>query len=242
MGAINERVDEMRAKYPAVVRLLGDARFADAVSSHLGAAAAPGQPPGDPAGFERFLAGFLPGGELPYLPGVARLDRFWNEAHEAPEAIAADPHALAALPVHELMRVRLRAHPSARWCWFDGYPVVAIWRRSREGSTEVATGDRSDGEGALVVRNNGVVRCVSLGAPAHEFVRACAAGGTLADAAAAALAVDADADPAAVVDPLLDAGAFVGAPTAGESGLRTGWLGAPAQGLPRMQPAPRHGA
>jgi hypothetical protein len=242
VGAINERVDEMRMRYPAVARLLGATPFADAVSTYLGATAAAAQPPGDPAGFERFLAGFLPGDELPYLPGVARLDRFWNETHEAPEAIAADPHALAALPVHELMRVTLRAHPSARWCWFDRYPVVAIWRRSREGSAEGATGVTSSGEGALVVRTNGVVRCLALNAPSYAFLQACAAGGTLADAAAAALAVDADADADAAVDPLLDAGALVRVPGAEECGLRAGWLDAPAHGLPRMHPAPRHGA
>jgi hypothetical protein len=54
----------------------------------------------------------------------------------------------------------------------------------------------------------GAVEHVALDAAACAFLDACAAGGTLADAAAAALAVNAETDLAHLMAQLLEAGAF----------------------------------
>jgi hypothetical protein len=58
------------------------------------------------------------------------------------------------------------------------------------------------------VRPGGTVGNVDLDAAGCAFLDACAAGGTLADAAAAALAADGEADLARLMARLLEAGAF----------------------------------
>ena len=58
------------------------------------------------------------------------------------------------------------------------------------------------------MRPVGAVEHVALDAAACAFLDACAAGGTLADAAAAALAVNAETDLARLMAQLLEAGAF----------------------------------
>jgi hypothetical protein len=208
-------VDALQANYPAVARLVGDDWF--------GAAAvvfARAEPPRQPslvdygAGFAAFLADFAPARELPYLSSVARLDRFWTEAHVARDEAPVAAAALARLPLASLAGTVLRPHASARWVWFDGQPIATIWDRNRDGGE----GGRDDGnaneeipwqgEGMLIVRPEADVRWVPLKQADCAFLDACAAGGTLADAAAAALAVDPRADLSALMARMLDAGAF----------------------------------
>lgn len=202
-------IDALQANYPAVARLVGDEWFRAAAALYARA-----HPPVQPMllqygqGFERFLAGFAPANELPYLPGVARLDRFWTEAHIARDEAPLDPCALAALDETMLLRQVLRPHASARWCWFDTHPVVTIWQRNRAPGPIDESASDWHGEGALVVRTDGSVRWLGLDAAAYAFLVTCAHGGTLGDAASAALAVDANVDVAGLVGPLLDAGAF----------------------------------
>ena len=93
-------VDALQANYPAVWRLVGEEWFRAAAAVFVRSA-----PPKDPtlvtygAGFPLFLERFAPARDLPYLGAVARLDRFWTEAHvardEAPVA-AADVAAVIA--------------------------------------------------------------------------------------------------------------------------------------------------
>ena len=89
-------IDALQANYPAVAKLVGEEWFRAAaavyVRDHL---------PRTPmlleygAGFADFLARFEPAAELPYLPAVARLDRFWTEAHAAADEPPLDARALA---------------------------------------------------------------------------------------------------------------------------------------------------
>ena len=53
-------------------------------------------------GFADFLRDFAPAADLPYLCGVARLDRFWTEAHCAADACVLAPSALAGVPPQQL--------------------------------------------------------------------------------------------------------------------------------------------
>jgi len=210
---VNACIDALRTGYPTVACLAGAQRF-DAVASAYARANLPAEPMqlsrGD--GFERFLAGSAPAGDSPCLADVARLDRFWTEAGLARDEAPVDPRALAALATEHLMQVVLRPHRSARWCWFDAQPVVTIWDRARaSGRADAVDADRR-GEGVLILNTRGALRWRPLDAAGHAFMAACARGGTLAQAAAAALAADPDAAGAAVLAPLLDAGAFVAAP------------------------------
>ena len=202
-------IDALQANYPSVARLVGEEWFRAAAAVYVRA-----HLPAHPTlavygeGFADFLVGFEPAAELPYLPGVARLDRFWTEAHTAPDEMPIEAAAVARLGPEALARTVLRPHASARWSWFDAQPIATLWRRNRYPQD----GDEAEidwrAEGVLVVRPGGSVGNVDLDAAGCEFLDACASGGTLADAAAAALTVDAHADLAHLMSQLLEAGTF----------------------------------
>jgi hypothetical protein len=202
-------IDALQANYPSVARLVGEEWFRAAAALFV-RANLPRQPTlavyGE--GFADFLGAFGPAAELPYLPGVARLDRFWTEAHAAPDEVPIGAAAVARLEPEALARTVLRPHASARWSWFDAQPIATVWRRNRYPleSDEPEIDWRA--EGVLVVRPGGSVENVDLDAAGCAFLDACASGGTLAAAAAAALAVDAQADLAYLMSQLLEAGAF----------------------------------
>jgi len=213
-------IDALQANYPAIVRLVGEEWFRAAAALHVRA-----RPPGDARlllygmDFPDFLRDFAPAAELPYLSGVARLDRFWTEAHAAAEAPALAPTALAGLPPGQLGRLMLQPHPAARWAWFDDQPIYTLWRRNRD--SEHADSDDEDsgdalvwtGEGALLTRPAGSVTSAVLNAAGCAFLDACAAGRPLADAAHEALARQASCDLAPLMATLLRAGAFCSLPS-----------------------------
>jgi hypothetical protein len=203
-------IDALEANYPAVARLVGSEWFRAAAAVHVAVT-----PPHDArlmhygAAFADFLADFEPAASLTYLPDVARLDRFWTEAHIAADAEAIDGSVLASLPPEQLGARVLTPHPAARWAWFDDAPIHTIWRINRE-----ASGDAADiawhGEGSLLTRpQDSVFWCEPQRADV-AFLDACAAGQTLGDAAAAALSVQADVDLSHMLAKLLRAGAFAG--------------------------------
>lgn len=202
-------IDALQANYPAVMRLVGEEWFRAAAAVFVR-----GNLPLEPtlarygAGFAEFLASFEPAAELIYLPSVARLDRFWTEAHMAPDQAPVATADVARLAPEALARAVLRPHASARWAWFAEQPIYSIWRRSREASEE----DLSDlawcAEGALIARPRGVVEWAALDAAGCAFLDACAAGHTLSEAARAALAADARADLSQLMARLLAARAF----------------------------------
>jgi len=205
-------VDALQANYPAIARLVGEAWFRAAAVVFARA-----HPPSHPAlvdygaGFADFLAAFPPAQELSYLPGVARIERFWTEAHAARDEVPAAAAAVAGLDLARLAGAVLRPHASARWAWFDEQPIRSIWERNRDG---VETADAVDGdlewrgEGVLVVRPEAAVRAMPLDRAGCAFLDACAGGGTLAAAAAAALAADSGADLSALLAGTLAAGAY----------------------------------
>jgi hypothetical protein len=203
-------VDALEANFPAVARLVGPAWFRAAAVAYVRE-----QPPHDGRllfygeGFADFLAGFAPARELPYLPGVARLDRRWIEAHTAADAPAAGAGDLSGLSPQALGALRLSPHPAARWNWFADAPVRTIWERNR------APGDPGlgeivwRGEGALLTRPDEAVVWQPAAPSDCAFLDACARGDVLAEAAAAALDADAGADIADLLARLLRAGALV---------------------------------
>jgi hypothetical protein len=198
----------LQANYPSVARLVGEEWFRAAAAIFVRE-----QLPEQAtllyygAAFAAFLARFEPAAELTYLPGVARLDRCWTESHAAADEPALDPAALARLAPDVLAATVLYPHAAARWAWFADQPIYSIWQRNREA---VDGGGEIDwhGEGALLARPGGGVGWIPLDAGGCAFLDACAAGRPLADAAAAALAAQADADLAQLLQSLLAAGAF----------------------------------
>lgn len=200
-------IDALQANYPMIARLLGEEWFRAAAAvfmqNHL-----PARPTllhyGE--GFADFLAAFEPAAELPYLPGVAKLDCLWTEAHAAADEAPLAAADLAALPPEALGELRLRPHAAARWAWFDEQPIYTIWSRNREGS-DVGEIDWA-GEGALLTRPQDAVQWTAIDTAGCAFMDACAAGATLAEAAGAALAAHPEADISQLLATLIAAGAL----------------------------------
>lgn len=203
-------IDALQANYPAVARLVGEEWFRAAAAVYVRSS-----PPARATllyygeGFAEFLAGFGPARELPYLPDVARLDRFWTEAHAAAAEQPVIAGDVARLSPATLARAVLRPHASARWAWFEGSPIVTIWRRNREPDHGTGVTDLDwRAEGVLVVRPYGVVESHNLDRTCCTFLDACATGASLAEAAAAALKADPRVDLSRLMAQLLEAGAF----------------------------------
>lgn len=201
-------IDALQANYPAVTRLVGDEWLRAAAAVYV-RDTLPDQPMllhygGD---FAAFLAQFEPAAELPYLPGVARLDRCWTEAHAAVSAPVLDRAAAATLASSNFFRTRLQPHPATRWSWFGEAPIYSIWSRNR--SDDAVDGDIDwKPEGALLTRPRDAVSWRALDHAGCAFLDACAAGDTLADATHAALDVDGHADLVHLMADLLEVGAF----------------------------------
>lgn len=201
-------IDALQANYPAVARLVGAEWFRAAAAIYVSECL-----PVEPmllcygASFAGFLARFEPAAGLPYLPGVARLDRLWTEAHAAPDEEPLDPAAVACLAPAALARVVLHPHAAARWAWFEDAPIYTIWSRNR---ADRVSEDDIDWrlEGALLARPRDTVEWVPLDAAGCAFLDACAQGDTLARAAQVALEVKGNSDLARLMSTLLAAGAF----------------------------------
>jgi hypothetical protein len=203
-------IDALAANYPAVVRLVGEEWFRAAAAVFVKA-----HPPPRPmlvdygSDFAAFLSAFAPAAELTYLADVARVDRFWTEAHTACDETPLDAGALANLTPDALERTVLRPHASARWRWFADQPIFSLWRCNRdEGNVEGLSTLVWRGEGALLVRPHSVVETIELSRGGCAFLDACAAGAALSEAGLAALDVEQDIGLAALMAQLLRAGAF----------------------------------
>jgi hypothetical protein len=203
-------VDALVANYPAVARLVGDEWFRAAAAVFVRT-----HPPRCPMlatygeAFPDFLATFEPAAELPYLPDVARLDRFWTQAHTAFDQTPVAAHAIATCEPRALMRTVLRPHPSARWQWFADQPIYSLWRCNRDAANVDALRTLVwRGEGALVVRPYAAVEAHELSSGGCAFIDACAAGAPLLDAGLAARQVERGIDLATLMARLLRLGAF----------------------------------
>ena len=199
-------IDALQANYPAVTSVVGVEWLRAAAAIYVRA-----HPPRQPVllqygdGFVDFLDVFPPAAQIPGLAQMARLDRYWTEAHIARDEAPVAAAAVARLDAAQLAVAVLHPHASARWCCFDGRAVAATWCRHR-GFDEAH--DEQELSGVLIVRPYHVVRTHGLDAAGCAFLDACAAGSALVDAAHAALDADANADLSQLMAKLLNAGAF----------------------------------
>jgi hypothetical protein len=201
-------IDALQANFPSVARLVGDEWFRAAaavfVREHL-----PLRPMlidyGE--GFAAFLAAFAPAAELPYLPGVAELDRCWTESHIAADEPLLDAATLATLSPEQMRELALTPHAATRWRWFAEQPIYTIWSRNRGDGDPAADLDWR-GEGALLTRPHENVQWMPLAAGGIAFLDRCAAGASIEQAALAALDVEPAIDLARLIQQLLAAGAF----------------------------------
>lgn len=201
-------VDALAANFPTVLALVGEDWFRAAAALF-----AREIPPAHAAlldygeAFPAWLERFPPAGDLPYLAGVAHLDRLWTEALFAAEAPALTADALATLPPEILAQTRLPLHPSVRFAAFEaGLP--SLWLAARDGREDLDLSGRP--ETLLLVRRDGSLRSRVAGAAETEFLRACRADQTSAEAAERAAAADPNVPLAPLFAALIADGVFGG--------------------------------
>lgn len=178
-------IEALRARFPAVERLVGEAFFAAAARVFAAA-----HPPRSALmmtygeDFPEFLARFPPAAELGFLADVARLETARTRAYHAPDATAIAPARLMALAPEALATLRLAIHPSATVIR-SAHPVVLIWAMNA-GETPVAAIDDWRAQDALVTRPRATVDVCALPPGGAAFLLALMRGDGLADAAASA--------------------------------------------------------
>lgn len=157
--------------------------------------------------FPQFLEHFEPARELPYLADVARLDLLWIDTFTAIEEPALALSTLHGLSAAELAQQCLQPRASTRWQWFAEQPIYSLWRCSRE-AQPIPQPLPWQAEGALLYRSAGGVSWQPLEQGGCVFLNACAAGLSLDQASAQALAAQADLDFTDLLARLLGAAAF----------------------------------
>ncbi|MFN4170246.1 MAG: putative DNA-binding domain-containing protein [Pseudorhodobacter sp.] len=126
--------EALRAAFPAVQRLLGDAYFTALAVPFLRA-----HPPRSGlmmvygAAFPDFIAGFPPLAHLPWLADVARLEQLLRESHHAADAVPIARSRLAGLDPAALLAGRIVLAPAVRLLRSD-WPVQAIWSANLRGT------------------------------------------------------------------------------------------------------------
>lgn len=200
--------DALAANFPTVQSMVGEDWFRAAAALFAREA-----PPASAAlldygeGFPAWLERFPPAQDLPYLAGVAHLDRLWVEALFAAEAPALSAQTLAALAPEVLAETPLALHPSVRFAAFEaGLP--SLWRAAREGAGELALSDMP--ETLLLVRRGESVTSRVVGVAETAFLRACRQGLPAGEAARAAASADPDTAFAPLFAALIADGVFVG--------------------------------
>jgi len=202
-------IDALQANYPTVERVVGEEWLRAAAAVY-----ARGRLPSEPSllmygcGFPAFLDRFEPAQAVPYLAALARVDRAWTEAHVAADAPLLEPAVLAALDASAMAAVALVVHPAARWVWHGDWPIWTLWQRNRAPIDAEPESINWTGEAVLITRPVGAVQVEPLTRGGIALLDASARGESVADAVAAALAVDPELDLAPVIHQLLRAGAF----------------------------------
>lgn len=186
-NAVHAMVEAMRASFPVVEKLVGEAFFAALARAYLAS-----DPPRSPvlfhhgAGFGDFIEGFPPARSVPYLGDVARLEWLRLRAYHAADAEPAGLATLAVIPAAALPGTRLDLHPAlgllrSRW------PVVSLWAASA-GLGDPADVDLKRPEDAAVLRPALDVDTRALPPGGGAFLTALAEGASLGAAAEAAAA------------------------------------------------------
>ncbi|MEK0083433.1 putative DNA-binding domain-containing protein [Benzoatithermus flavus] len=195
----------LEGTFPATRRLLGARAFAELAERFVLA-----HPPDRPqlvaygAGFPAFLREQRP--EAAEVADVAALEWAREEACHAPDAAPLAPAALQAIPVERYPALRFLPHPSLRLIHSAG-PVYSRWRAALDEVPEPAP--NLGPEQVLVLRPAMTVTTRPIAAADAALLEALLAGGTLAEAAAEAIAVDAAFDLEAALTVHLTGGSFV---------------------------------
>ena len=184
-------LEALEAHFLATRKIVGEEFFKAAARRFIAE-----EPPRSPImvfygeAFPNFLVNFEPARSVPYLADVAKLEAARTRAYHAADAKPLTGHALAAADPDVLAAMRFTLHPSLEIVP-SSYPVVTIYAMN-SGEMELAPIMDWRGEDALIIRPElqVEVRRISLGA--RIFLHNLADKKTLGEAAATALAADAN--------------------------------------------------
>ena len=217
VGLVNALADT----FPAVQRLVGETFFAAMARVYVQT-----EPPTSPllfrygAGFADFLETFEPVKSLPYLADVARLERSWLDAYHATDSAILDPAELGAIAAEDLAGQRFKRHPAVAVIR-SRFAAVSIFSANRS-ATPVSGIDPDVPEDGLITRGEHEVEIRRLPPGGAAFLSALIGGGTLGEAAEAAVAESEDFDLAAAIAAMLEAGVFSGLVKADNEGILGG--------------------
>ena len=204
----------LAAVYPVVAQLVGEAYFRQVARRFIADhPLTSGNLHGFGVELPAMLATLPSAADLPYLADVAALEWAWHEVYHEAGCVPLQPAQLAEVPAAQQMDLGLQLAPAARLI-ASPYPVLHIWqahqRHDGVGDDEFAISLDEGGVRLLVLRRALEIEFVLLGKAEDRWLRALAAGSTLAKATLAALECDPAFDLAATLGRHLSLGSFAG--------------------------------
>lgn len=185
--------------YPTVAAIMGRAPFMD-----LAALFAAEAELGD-AQFPDWIDQQRTGQILPYLSGVAAIDRLRCEAEGAMPGSAVAPTVAAALTTVEWMRSRARLDPATRFGWFS-VPAPSIWLAHFDAAL-VDSAPEWRAEGILITRSAGMLRARRIGPAEHRILAGLRIGEAVDIATSAARVLYPGANIELAIKDIIDSGA-----------------------------------
>lgn len=181
LGAIAAIADN----FPTVAQVIGSEAMA-AVATEFVEACPPRSPilAGYGAEFPCWLEAHPLAEDLPYLSGIAEIDRLRVEAHLAADAPEFGLEDMVRLTAEEWARCRVTLHPATRVGWFT-MPAPSIWVAHLEPELDEIAPDWRP-EGILIARRNGAVTGWVIDGCGHRILHGLRLGETVGQAALAA--------------------------------------------------------
>jgi hypothetical protein len=200
-------IDALAEVYPAVQRITGAEFFRAMARFHVRAT-----PPTSPLLFEygrefpAFIESYEYAQDMPWLAGVARIERAWLDAYHAADAPPLPGASLAQVPPDRLGDIVFTVHPATQIVR-SAYPAVAIFAMNRADGT-VTSLKSSAAEDALVTRPDMAVEVRLLPAGNATFLSSLIDGETLAEAVSKALDEASSFELSGSIAGMIEAGVF----------------------------------
>ncbi|MGF1445993.1 MAG: DUF2063 domain-containing protein [Pikeienuella sp.] len=223
-NTVHTMIEALRASFPAVERLVGEAFFAGLARAYLAK-----HPPRSPllfrygGGFAGFIDAFPPAASVPYLSDVARLEWLWLQAYHAADSAPLTVAALGQIAPSALADSQLRLPPSLGLL-ASRFPVVSLWAASTDRGPSSAV-DLARPERACVLRPQLAVDVHDLAPGPFAFIAALADGRPLGAAATDAAQQQDGFDLAASLSALFEIGAVTSIGAASDPNTHQGGYG-----------------
>ena len=205
--SISGAVEALRANYPVVAAIVGQAMF-DAIAAEFAEAS----PPHSPilahygAEFADWIVHQPWAADAPYLPDVAHFERLHIETLFAEDEIPLTGDMIVGIAPQVWSNVTLRLHPATRFGWATT-PAMQIWL-AHQHATPSNLAPHWQSEGGLFVRPSGLITSRVIEPAAHRFLFGIRLGETVGTAAVATASIYPHADVGGLFAMLVAIGAF----------------------------------